>query len=732
MCPGVESEQPGACPKCGMALERNPLFKKSSGSLFTCPMHPEVKQNHPGNCPICGMTLEKQPDTNAPEDDHELRDMIRRLWIGLIFAVPVVVLSMGEHMFSIHLVPHVASAWIQGILTTPVVLWAGWPFFQRGWQSLLTRHLNMFTLISMGTGVAYVFSVVVLLIPNLLPDSFKPGGMLPVYFEAAASIIVLVILGQVLELKARAGTGEAIRALLGLAPTIAHRVQDGTETDVPLEEVQVGDVLRVKPGEKIPVDGTVLEGRSQIDESMITGEPLPVLKEPEAAVTAGTLNGTGSFLMHSEHVGADTLLAKIITLVAQAQRSRAPIQRLADSVAAWFVPFVVLSALATFFIWMFWGPAPAMLYAIVNAVAVLIIACPCALGLATPMSIMVAVGRGAQMGILIRHAEALERLEKVNTLVVDKTGTLTEGKPTVTSIIPYADASETEILTLAAALEIQSEHPLAHAIVQTAKHRKINISTASQFSSITGGGISGIVDGHKILIGTRDLLIAEGVTALDAQDRDAERLQSQGETVIRVARDGVALGLLSLADPIKSTTPAAISSLRSMKIRVIMLTGDHTKTAAHIAAQLKISEFEAEISPAGKQDKIAQLHKANAIIAMAGDGVNDAPALAAADVGIAMGTGTDVAMQSAGVTLVKGDLQGIVQAVQLSRATMRNIRQNLAFAFLYNSLGIPIAAGLLYPFFGILLSPIIASAAMALSSVSVIINAIRLKNIPLR
>ena len=728
MCPGVESDRPGACPKCGMALERNPAYVKPAGTVYTCPMHPEVRQDHPGVCPICGMALE--PVQAAPEEDNaELRDMLLRFKIGLVLGLPVIVLAMGAHFPPIDAIPAKVSAWIQFVFSTPVVLWCGWPFFERGARSLVTRKLNMFTLIALGTGAAYAFSVFALLFSGLLPQSLTHGGAVPVYFEAASFIIVLVLLGQVLELRARAGTGEAIRALLGLAPKLAHRVRDGREEDVGLEVVRAGDVLRVKPGEKIPVDGVVLEGRSAVDESMLTGEPIPVEKTKDSRVVGGTLNGNGSLLMRAEKVGSETMLAQIVQMVSQAQRSRAPVQRLADVVSAWFVPAVVLVAVVTFFVWLFTGPEPALTYALVNAVAVLIIACPCALGLATPMSIMVSVGRGAGMGVLFKDAEALEVLGKVTALVVDKTGTLTEGRPSVTKVVAIEPGGETDVLSLAAALEQYSEHPLAGAVVRAAGE-KIP-ARVENFEAAPGGGVRGIVDGRPALLGKRALLEKAGVRNLDRLDATASELQQEGHTVIWLAVNQEAAGLLALSDPIKSSTPEAIRDLHRSGLKIIMLTGDNRETARQVGRKLGIDDVVAEINPADKQAKVLELKSRGEVVAMAGDGVNDAPALAAADVGIAMGTGTDVAMQSAGVTLVKGDLRGIVQAIALSRATMRNIRQNLLFAFLYNALGVPIAAGVLYPFFGVLLSPIVASAAMALSSVSVISNALRLRKMPL-
>jgi Cu+-exporting ATPase len=710
-----------------MALERNPTFRRSITPTYTCPMHPEVRQDHPGTCPICGMALEPLDATPAAEEDGELRDMTRRFQVGALLSVPVVILAMGAHLPLLDRISGLLSAWIQFALGTPVVLWAGWPFFERGVRSVLTRHLNMFTLIALGTGAAYVFSVVALLFPDALPHSMRHGGTLPVYFEAAAAIITLVLLGQVLELRARAGTGEAIRALLGLAPKIAHRVRNGEEQDVALDAVEKGDSLRVKPGEKIPVDGVVAEGRSAVDESMLTGEPVPVEKLAGAKVVAGTLNGTGSFLMTAERVGAETMLAQIVAMVAQAQRSRAPIQRLADAVSAWFVPAVVAVALVTFGVWFAFGPEPALVYALVNAVAVLIIACPCALGLATPMSIMVAVGRGASLGVLVKDAEAMETLGKVNTLIVDKTGTLTEGRPKVTTIVVTERFTEEQVLAAAAAVEAQSEHPLAGAVIEAARQRAIAIASVESFNAVTGAGVIGRVAGQEVFVGQKRLLEARGIEIASDLTAKAGELQAAGQTVIWVAINGVAAGALALADPIKSTTPEAISAIHALGIHILMLTGDNAETARRIGSQLGIDEVVAEVTPQDKQRHVAKQKSQGAVVAMAGDGVNDAPALAAADVGIAMGTGTDIAMHSAGITLVKGDLRGIVHAIALSRATMRNIRQNLAFAFLYNTLGIPIAAGVLYPFFGLLLSPIIASAAMALSSVSVIGNALRLK-----
>ncbi len=728
MCPGVEADKPGACPKCGMALERNPAFVKPSAAVYTCPMHPEVRQDRPGVCPICGMTLE--PVQAAPgNEDGELRGMLLRFKIGLALGLPVLILAMGAHFPILDAIPSKVSAWIQFVLATPVVLWCGGPFFERGARSIVARHLNMFTLIALGTGAAYVFSVFALFFPGLLPQSLTHHGEIPVYFEAAAFIIVLVLLGQVLELRARAGTGEAIRALLGLAPTIAHRVAEGREQDVDLELVRSGDLLRVKPGEKIPVDGTVVDGRSAVDESMLTGEPVPVEKTEGSKVVGGTLNGNGSLLMRAEKVGSETMLAQIVQMVSQAQRSRAPIQRLADVVSGWFVPAVVLIALITFFVWLFLGPEPALAYALVNAVAVLIIACPCALGLATPMSIMVAVGRGAAVGVLFKDAEALEVLGKAGVLVVDKTGTLTEGRPAVTKVVPVEPGGEGEVVQLAAALEQHSEHPLASAVLRAADGQ--TLAEVEGFESHPGKGVRGAVSGKTVLVGKRALLEESGVSGLDKLDDLAHELQQEGQTVIWIAGDQKPAGLLAISDPIKSSTPEAISNLHRAGLKIIMLTGDNKETARQVGTKLAIDDVVAEVTPADKQAQVEELKRRGLVVAMAGDGVNDAPALAAADVGIAMGTGTDVAMHSAGVTLVKGDLRGIVQAIALSRATMRNIRQNLLFAFLYNGLGVPIAAGVLYPFFGLLLSPIVASAAMAMSSVSVISNALRLRRTPL-
>ena len=735
MCPGVESDKPGDCPKCGMALERNPAWvtPKSDKPIYTCPMHPEVQQDHPGNCPKCGMALELKTVTATPdEEEHtELTDMTHRFWFGGALALPVFVLAMA------HLIPSLrhenwvmgdASRWIQFVLATPVVLWAGWPFFKRGWRSIVTRHLNMFTLIAIGVGAAYLFSAVVMLIPGAFSNSFAPEGKIGIYFESAAVIVVLVLFGQVLELRARSKTGSAIRALLNLAPKTARVVQDGEERDVPLDSVQAGTKLRVRPGEKIPVDGVLLDGKTSVDESMISGEPIPVEKNIGDQVTGGTLNTTGSFLMQAEHVGSETVLARIVQMVADAQRSRAPIQALADKVSGYFVPAVLAVAVLTFIIWALVGPEPRFAHALVNAVAVLIIACPCALGLATPMSVMVGIGRGAQAGILIRNAEAIEVIEKVTTVVVDKTGTLTEGKPRLTQILPVNGTSEDELLIAAASVEQNSEHPLAAAIVHGAKERNVKLQPLTDFNSITGGGVVGKISGRKIAVGKLKFLQESGVTDLEIIEPKATALQAEGQTAMFVAINDKAAGILTVSDPIKASTPEAIAQLHKLGLKIIMLTGDNERTANAVAKNLGLDQVEAGVAPQDKQERIKQLRQQGQIVAMAGDGINDAPALAAAHVGIAMGTGTDVALESAGITLVKGDLLGIAKAITLSRSMMRNIRQNLFFAFAYNALGIPVAAGLLYPFFGWLLSPIIAGAAMSLSSVSVITNALRLRN----
>ena len=734
MCPGVVSDKPGDCPKCGMALEQNAVATIASASgktIFTCPMHPEVQQNHPGNCPKCGMALEPKTISAKEEENPELANMTRRFWIGAALALPVFLLAMA------HMIPSLrheswamgdTSRWIQFALATPVVLWAGWPFFERGWTSLVTRHLNMFTLIAIGVGTAYLFSAVVMLVPGAFPISFATDGKVGVYFEAAAVIVVLVLLGQVLELRARSKTGSAIRALLNLAPKTAHVVQDSEEHDVPMESVQAGAKLRVRPGEKIPVDGVLLDGKTSVDESMISGEPMPLEKNAGDKVTGGTLNTTGSFLMQAEHVGSETVLARIVKMVADAQRSRAPIQALADKVSGYFVPTVLTCAALTFILWAWAGPEPRLAHAIVNAVAVLIIACPCALGLATPMSVMVGIGRGAQAGVLIRNAEAMEVMERVTTLVVDKTGTLTEGKPRLTQIIPVDGVSENDLLVTAASVEQNSEHPLAAAIVQGAKERKVKLQPVIDFNSITGGGVVGKIGGREITVGKLKFLQERNVAGLENIESKATALQEEGQTVMFVAINGKAAGIIVVSDPIEASTPEAIAQLHKLGLKIIMLTGDNERTANSVAKKLGLDEVSAGVEPKNKHERILQLRKQGKIVAMAGDGINDAPALAAANVGLAMGTGTDVAMESAGITLVKGDLTGIVKAINLSRSMMRNIRQNLFFAFAYNAVGIPIAAGLLYPFSGLLLSPMIAGAAMSLSSVSVITNALRLRH----
>jgi len=702
-------------------------------AIYTCPMHPEVRQVGPGSCPICGMALEPVDVSAEQGPNPELIDMTRRFWIALALTLPVFALEMGQHITGLgHIVGQSTSNWIQLVLATPVVLWAGAPFFERAWQSILTRQLNMFTLIALGTGAAWIYSTTATLMPGVFPEGFRnEDGSVPVYFEAASVITLLVLLGQVLELRARESTGGAIRALLDLAPKTARLIdKDGAEREVPLDDVTIGDHLRVRPGEKVPVDAIVREGRSAIDESMVTGESMPVTKETGDTVIGGTLNQSGSLVIEAERVGRDTMLARIVALVAEAQRSRAPIQRLADAVAGWFVPAVIVIALLAFAAWSIWGPEPRYTYALIAAVAVLIIACPCALGLATPMSIMVGVGRGAEAGVLIKNAEALERLEKVDTLVVDKTGTLTQGKPAVTSIVTAKGFDETELLRLAASVERASEHPLAAAIVTAAEERKLSLTSATDFDSPAGKGVLGHVEGRRITIGNAAFLREQSIDISELTAAAGE-LRREGATSIFVGVDGRAAGVFAIADPIKPSTPAALEALKADGIRVVMLTGDNRTTAQAIARRLGITEVEAEVLPEQKSAVVDKLKREGRVVAMAGDGVNDAPALAAADVGIAMGSGTDVAIESAGVTLLKGDLTGIVRARRLSDATMRNIRENLFFAFVYNSAGVPIAAGVLYPFFGILLSPMIAAAAMSLSSVSVIANAIRLKSVKL-
>jgi P-type Cu+ transporter len=709
--------------------DTRPTAAAPEGAIYTCPMHPQIRQTGPGSCPICGMALEPEVASLDAPPNAELADMTRRFWIGLALSIPPVVLEMGGHLVGGHgLIDQTLSNWIQLVFATPVVIWAGWPFFVRGWQSLLTRNLNMFTLIAMGTGVAYVYSLIGTVAPDIFPATFRGhGGAVAVYFEAAAVITVLVLLGQVLELRAREATSGAIKALLQLAPKTARRLgEDGADHEVEIDSLQVGDRLRVRPGEKVPVDGVILEGRSALDESLVTGESMPVTKEAGDKVIAGTLNQSGGFVMRADKVGRDTLLSQIVKMVADAQRSRAPIQRLADQVAGWFVPTVIVVAVIAFAAWALFGPEPKMAFGLVAAVSVLIIACPCALGLATPMSIMVGVGRGAQVGVLIKNAGALERMEKVDTLVVDKTGTLTEGRPKLVAIVTATGFQESEILRLAASVERASEHPLADAIVRAAKERDLGLGNVEAFDSPTGKGASGKVDGKAIVLGNSNFLNSANIDTVPLNEQ-AERLREDGATVINIAIDGKLAGLFAIADPVKASTPDALKALAAEGIKVIMLTGDNRTTATAVARRLGISDVEAEVLPDQKNAVVTKLQKAGRIVAMAGDGVNDAPALAAADVGIAMGTGTDVAMESADITLLKGDLGGIVRARRLSQATMRNIRQNLFFAFIYNSAGIPIAAGILYPAFGLLLSPIIAAAAMALSSVSVVGNALRLR-----
>jgi Cu+-exporting ATPase len=735
MHPEIRQIQPGNCPKCGMALERMAEPRPGSRTQYVCPMHPEVVRDEPGNCPICGMALEPRTAEVEAEEDRELKAMSLRFWISAALSLPLFLLAMG-HDLSPSAMPGFLDArtlqWIQLALATPVVLWGGCPFFVRGWDSLVHRRLNMFTLIALGIGVAWLYSLTATVWPGLFPASLRSmGGTVPVYFEAAAVITSLVLLGQVLELRARSRTGAAIKMLLGLAPKTARRVlEDGSEHDVPLAEVQPGQVLRVRPGEKVPVDGTVLEGVSAVDESMVTGEPMPIEKQAGSPLIGATVNGTGSLLMRAEKVGADTLLAQIVHMVGEAQRSRAPIQKLADRVSGYFVPAVVAMAIVAFIVWSVWGPEPRLSHGIVNAVAVLIIACPCALGLATPMSIMVGTGQGALAGVLIKHAEALEVLEKIDTLVVDKTGTLTEGKPQLASVVPAQDWDERELLRLAASLERGSEHPLASAILAGAEQRGIQPVSVADFQSLTGRGVTGKVDGRQVVLGTALLMDELGIPFGDLAGT-AEALRREGQTVMEVAIEGKAAGLLGVTDPIKPSTPEAIAALHQEGITLVMLTGDNRRTAEAVARRLGIDRIEAEVLPDQKAAVIKRLQGEGRKVAMAGDGINDAPALAQAHVGIAMGSGTDVAMESAGVTLVKGDLRGIVRAIRLSCATMRNIRQNLFFAFVYNTLGVPIAAGVLYPIAGLLLSPIIAAAAMSLSSVSVIANALRLKRVRL-
>ena len=731
MDPEVRESKPGPCPICGMALEAE-TPQLGARTEYTCPMHPEIVRPGPGSCPICGMALEPRTVAAAAAEDPELKSMTRRFWVGAVLLAPLLVLSMGVMYFAPHAIPARLMPWLQLVLASPIVLWGGWPFFERAGRSLRTRHLNMFTLIGMGTGVAYLYSLFATLFPSALPAQFRGhGGAAEVYYEAAAAIVVLVLLGQVLELRARSRTGAAIRALLDLSPKMARRIEaDGSERDVPLDSVHPGDRLRIRPGERVPVDGVVLEGSSAVDESMVTGESMPVEKGPGAKVVGATVNGTGSLVMRAERVGSGTLLAQIVRMVAEAQRSRAPIHRLADKVAAVFVPAVLAVAVVTFLVWALAGPEPRLAHALVNAVAVLIIACPCALGLATPMAIMVGTGRGARAGVLIRNAEALETMERIDTLVVDKTGTLSEGKPRLTAVVTINGHDEGKLLGLAAAVENASEHPLAGAIVAGAKERGIELPQTSAFRSLTGKGVIAKVGGREVAVGNPPLFDELGIDAAELPAR-AEQLRQEGQTVMFVAVDGKPAGLVSVSDPIKASSPEAVRMLRDAGVRVVMLTGDSRGTAAAVAKKLGIEDFEAEVLPDHKAEVVKKLQAEGRMVAMAGDGINDAPALAQAHVGIAMGTGTDVAMESGGVTLVKGDLRGIVRARRLSHATMRNIRQNLFFAFIYNALGVPIAAGVLYPFFGLLLSPIIAAAAMSFSSVSVITNSLRLRNVQL-
>ncbi len=734
MDPEIRQQEPGSCPKCGMALEpETPSL--ATRTEYTCPMHPEIVRDEPGSCPICGMALEPRTVSAEDEENPELVDMTRRFAFAAALSLPILLLAMG-HMLPgdpvSKLVPPRWRVLVELALATPVCLWSAWPFYVRAWQSVRNRSLNMFTLIGLGVSVAYVYSLIAALWPGIFPDSFRDEhGTVAVYFEAAAVIVTLILLGQVLELRARSQTGAAIKALLGLAAKTARRIRpDGEEEDVPLDAVEAGDSLRVRPGEKVPVDGTVLEGTSTVDESMVTGEPIPVKKTAGDAVIGATVNGTGSFVMEAEKVGSETLLSRIVTMVAEAQRSRAPIQKLADRVSSWFVPIVIVVAVLTFTVWALVGPDPRMAYALVNAVAVLIIACPCALGLATPMSIMVATGKGARAGVLFKNAEAIERLRQVDTLVVDKTGTLTEGRPSLVTVEPTSDFAEERFLELVATLERASEHPLAEAIVRGAEDRGVQVGEAASFESVTGKGVRGRVDDVEVALGNRAMMTDVGVDLAGLPER-AETLRAEGQTVMFAAIDGDAAGLVGVADPIKESTPEAIEALHTEGLRITMLTGDSRTTAEAVARQLGIDEVVAEVLPEQKKDAVEKLQEDGHVVAMAGDGINDAPALARADVGIAMGTGTDVAMESAGVTLVKGDLRGIVRARRLSRRAMANIRQNLFFAFVYNALGVPVAAGVLYPFFGILLSPMLAAAAMSFSSVSVIGNSLRLREIDL-
>ncbi|MBL1141879.1 MAG: copper-translocating P-type ATPase [Proteobacteria bacterium] len=734
MHPEVQQDHPGDCPKCGMALEPMSLPMSLKKTQYTCPMHPEVIRDEPGDCPKCGMALELI-QTEAEEENYELVDMTRRFWVSVFLAFPVFVSAMGSEFwpeFFSQIIEPRQRQWFELILATPVVLWSGWPFFVKGWASIVTRHLNMFTLIGLGVGVAWTYSIIATLFPELFPISVRNEmGVVPVYFEAAAVITALVLLGQVLELRARSQTNAAIKMLLGLAPKTARLIKEnGSEEDIPIERVHIGNHLRIRPGEKIPVDGKVIEGSSSVDESMVTGEPIPISKHADDNLIGATVNGTGSLVMEAQHVGSDTLLAQIVHMVAEAQRSRAPIQKMVDVVSGYFVPAVVFIAIVTFVVWLLVGPEPQLAHAVINAVAVLIIACPCALGLATPMSIMVGTGRGALLGVLIKNAEALEVMEKINTLVVDKTGTLTEGKPKLISVIAATGFKDKQVLHLGASLENSSEHPLAQAIVTGAKEKNISLSPVDEFNSITGKGVLGTVEDKQVAIGNKKLLEEFRIDAADLIEQ-AEALRRDGQTAMFVVIDYQPAGILSVADPIKDSTPEAIEALHKDNVEIVMLTGDSKTTAEAVASKLNIDQVIAEVLPEQKVEVVKRLQSEGRIVAMAGDGINDAPALAQAQVGIAMGTGTDVAMESAGVTLVKGDLRGIARARLLSRATMRNIRQNLFFAFIYNASGVPIAAGVLYPVFGLLLSPMIAALAMSFSSVSVITNALRLRRVNL-
>ncbi|CAN5654405.1 heavy metal translocating P-type ATPase [soil metagenome] len=728
MHPEVRKQGPGSCPKCGMALEPERPGAPATAIKYVCPMHSQIVRDEPGSCPICGMTLVPQTVTLDETPDPELVDMSRRLWISGALAVPLL-LAVMPHLIGVDIskwVPHTLLGWTEFGLATPAVFYGGWPFFERAWASLVNRSPNMFTLIGIGTGVAWLYSVVGVVAPGIFPSSFRnPMGGVDLYFEAAAVITTLVLLGQVLELKARSRTSAAIKMLLGLAPKSARMIRDGVEEDVPLESVKAGDLLRVRPGEKIPVDGMVIEGHSSVDESMITGEPIPVEKDKDSKVTGATVNGTGSFIMKAEHVGSETMLAQIVEMVSQAQRSRAPIQKLVDTVAGYFVPAVVLCAIATFIVWAEFGPPPAMAYAVINSVAVLIIACPCALGLATPMAVMVGTGRGAQAGVLIKNAEALETFEKVDTLVIDKTGTLTEGKPKVVTVVPLEGWSEVDVITTASGLEVGSEHPLAAAILQFAKEKELVPEPTTEFVSVTGKGAVAKQDGKAVAIGNAEILKELRIDPKDAPAQ-ANLLRAEAQTVVFVVSESRVVGLIGIADPIKSTTAAALEALHKEGLRIVMLTGDNRVTAEAVAKKLSIDEIEADVLPERKREIVQKLQKEGKVVAMAGDGINDAPALSQAQVGIAMGTGTDVAIESAALTLINGDLTGIVRARRLSRMVMGNIRQNLFFAFIYNAVGVPIAAGVLYPAFGLLLSPMIAALAMSLSSVSVIANSLRL------